>query len=88
MYALATMTKEYRIEQIGHQFIAVDPWDEIVDRFQSEEEARQSIERCKKQDEVWDMARLLMENAIKAHMQLNGVDRETSERAFRDVMDG
>jgi hypothetical protein len=31
---------------------------------------------------------LLMENAIKALMQLNGVDRDTAERAIRDVMGG
>jgi len=27
-----------------------------------------------------------MENAIKALMQLNGVDRDTAERAIRDAM--
>ena len=30
----------------------------------------------------------MMENAIKALMQLNGVDRDTTERAIRDVMGG
>ncbi len=33
-------------------------------------------------------AHLLVENAIKALMQLNGVDRDTAERAIRDIMGG
>ena len=33
-------------------------------------------------------AHLLVENAIKVLMQLNGVDRDTAERAIRDVMGG
>jgi hypothetical protein len=49
---------------------------------------KQSIERCKKEHAISETAHLLMENAIKALMQLNGVDRDTAERAIRDVMGG
>ncbi len=46
------MTNEYRIETVGSQFIVVDPWGEIVDRYTSEEEARQNIEPCKREDSI------------------------------------
>jgi hypothetical protein len=78
----------YKIETVGSQFIVVDPWDEIVGRYASEEETQRNIERCKKGHTIAETAHLLMENAIKALMQLNGVDRDTSERAMRDVMGG
>ena len=32
-----TMSTEYRIEAVGSQYIVVDPWDEIVGRYASEE---------------------------------------------------
>jgi len=80
------MDTDYRIEPVGSQFIVVDPWDEIVGRYISAEEAQQSIERCKKEHAISETAHLLMENAIKALMQLNGVDRDTAERAIRDAM--
>jgi hypothetical protein len=82
------MDSDYRIEPVGCQFIVVDPWDEIVGRYTSEEEAQRNIERCKKEHAIAETASLLMENAIKALMQLNGVDRDTAERAIRDVMGG
>ncbi len=46
------MSTEYRIEPVGRQFIVVDPWGEIVDRYPSEKEARQNIERFKKEQAV------------------------------------
>jgi hypothetical protein len=82
------LSNEYKIESVGRQFIVVDPWGEIVDRYPSEEEARQNIERCKREVAISDRAHVLVENAIKALMQLNGVDRGTAERAIRDVMGG
>jgi hypothetical protein len=33
-------------------------------------------------------AQILVENAVKALMQLNDIDRDTAERAIRDVMGG
>ena len=82
------MDTDYRIGPVGSQYIVVDPWDEIVGRYTSAEEAQQSIERCKREHAISETAHLLMENAIKALMQLNGVDRDTAERAIRDVMGG
>jgi hypothetical protein len=82
------MTNEYRIETVGSQFIVVDPWGEIVDRYTSEEEARQNIEPCKREDSIADNAHILVENAVTARMKLNDVDRDTAERAIRNVMGG
>jgi hypothetical protein len=66
----------------------VDPWDEIVGRYTSAAEAQQNIERFEKEHAVSETAHLLVENAIKALVHLNGVDRDTAERAIRDVMGG
>jgi hypothetical protein len=82
------MSFEYKIEPVGSQFIVVDPWDEIVGRYTSAEEAQQNIKRFKKEHAVSETARLLVENAIKALMRLSGVDRDTAERAIRDVTGG
>ncbi len=82
------MSIEYKIETVGGQFIVVDPWDEIVDRYPTEDAARQDIERCKKEDAMYETAKLLVDIAVKAHMQMHGVDRETAERWIRDAMGG
>ena len=38
------MSPEHRVEIIGRQFIVVDPTNEIVGRYTSQEEAQQTIE--------------------------------------------
>jgi hypothetical protein len=83
-----TAPNEYKIETVGSQYIVVDPSDEIVGRYNGEQEAQQNIERFEKEHAVSETAHLLVENAVKALMQLNGVDRDTAERAIRDVMGG
>jgi hypothetical protein len=61
------MTNEYRIEPVGSLFIVVDPWGEIVNRCSTEEAARQGIERCKKEDAMYEGAKTLLDIAVKAH---------------------
>ena len=85
---VTAMDIDYRIEPVGSQYIVVDPWDEIVGRYTSTQEALQNIERCKKEDAIAETAHLLVENAIKALVQVNGLDRDTAERAIRDAMGG
>jgi hypothetical protein len=82
------MNTEYRVEPCENGFLVFDPWGEIVDRYPSEEEARQNSERCKREDSIADNAHILVENAVTALMQLNGIDRDTAERAIRDAMGG
>lgn len=43
---------------------------------------------AKKEHAIAKTAHPLIENAVKALMQLNGVDRDAAERAIRDVMGG
>jgi hypothetical protein len=73
------MTTEYRIEPAGPAYIVIDPWGEqLVHRYPTEDAARQDIERCKKEEAMWETAKLLVDTAIKAHMQIHDVDRETA----------
>ena len=54
----AYMATEYRIEQAGSQFTVVDPWGErLVDVFPTEEAAKQDIERCKREDAMFETAK-------------------------------
>src|SRR4030095_6881733 len=73
-----TMSNEYRVEAAGGAFIVIDPWGErLVDVFPTEDAARQDIERCKKEDAMYETAKQLVDTAVKAHMEMFGVDRET-----------
>jgi hypothetical protein len=61
-----------------NQFTVIDPWGEQVDVYPTEDAAKQDIERCQKEDAMWNSAQLLVDTAIHAHMQMHGVDRETA----------
>ena len=74
------MSNDYRIEPAGSSFRVIDPWGEyLVDRFPTWDAAQQDIDRCKREDEMYDTAQQLVNIAIEAHMQKFGVDRETAE---------
>jgi hypothetical protein len=61
------------------QFTVVDPWGEqLVDVFPTEEAAKQDIERCKKEDAMYETAQLLVDISVKTLMQMHGVDRQTA----------
>jgi len=72
------MTNDYRIEPAGTAFIVIDDLGEQVDTYPTEEAAKQDIERCKREDRMYETAKLLVDTAIKAHMERFGVDRETA----------
>ncbi len=72
------MSTEYRVEAAGSQFTVIDPWGEQVNTYPTERAAKQDIERCKKQDSMYETAKHLVDAAIKAHMQMFEVDRETA----------
>lgn len=59
------MSSEYRVEQAGAQFTVIDPWDEQVDLYPTEEAAQRGIERCKKDDAMYETAKLLVDTAVK-----------------------
>jgi hypothetical protein len=83
------MTTEYRIEPAGPAYIVIDPWGEqLVDMYPTEEAARRDIERCKEEEAMWETAKLLVDAAIKAHMQIHGVDRETAAYWVNSALGG
>jgi hypothetical protein len=59
----------YRIESSGDQFVVIDPFDEVVDWFATEDAAEQSIAHCQKQDAMHGSAKLLIESAVTAHSE-------------------
>ena len=66
-----------------------DPWGErLVDDFPTQEAAQQDIERCKREDAMYETTQQLMDIAIKAHMQKFGIDRETAQYWIHGAMAG
>jgi hypothetical protein len=72
------MSNDYRIEPAGSQFTVIDPWGEIVNTYATEDAAKEDIERCKREDAMYETAKQLVDFAVKAHMEVFGVDRETA----------
>ena len=72
------MSAEYRIVAAGSQFTALDAAGVHVGIYSSEEAAGQGVERRRKQDAMLETAKLLLDTATKAHMQIYGVNRETA----------
>ena len=72
------MSAEYRIVADGSQFTALDAAGVHVGIYPSEEAAGQGVERRRKQDAMLETAKLLLDTATKAHMQIYGVNRETA----------
>jgi diaminopimelate epimerase len=79
---------EYRIETSGNQFVVIDSFDEVVDTYTSEEAAKQAIEQCKKEDAMYETAKLLMESAVTAHMEQFKVSREIAGYWIRSAAEG
>ena len=79
------MINEYRIEPVGSRFAVIDPWGERVGTYPTGEVAKQDIERCKKEDRMYETAKQLMDTAIKAHMQMFEIDRETAQYWIRSA---
>jgi len=53
-------------------------YDEDVAVHSTREEAEQEIERCLQEDARSEMARILVDTAIKSYMDMFGTDRETA----------
>jgi hypothetical protein len=64
----------------------IDPSDEWVDLYSTEDAAKQDVERCKKEDSMWETAKLLVNISIRTHMHKFGVDRETATCWIHSVM--
>jgi hypothetical protein len=82
------MKNDYRIEPAGNQFTVIDPWGEqLVNTYPTEQAAQQDIERCKREDAMYETAKQLVDTTIKAHMERFGVDRETARYWVSSAME-
>jgi hypothetical protein len=80
------MDNEYQIEPFGKKFRVIDPEGEyLVDVFPSEAAAKLEIEGCKKEDVLWQSARLLVAKAKTTLMTKHDVDSNIARSLIRDA---
>jgi hypothetical protein len=72
------MNAGYRIEPTADKFTVFGPYNEDVAIHATLEEAEAEIRQCLEEDKRSEMARILIESAIKAYTDMFGVDRETA----------
>jgi len=83
------MTTDYRIEPAGTAFKVIDPLGEYrVDLSPTREAAQHGLDRCKREDEMYETAKQLVHAAIEAHIQKFGIDRETTQYWIHSAMGG
>jgi hypothetical protein len=82
-----TMSKRYRIEPFVARWIVIDGAGTRARTYTTEEPAEQDIECCQREAEMYRTAKILVEVAIEALVQMHGVDRETAARWVFSVMD-
>jgi hypothetical protein len=58
------MSNEYRVDTTGNQFTVIDPWDEQVDVYATEAAAKH-VERCKREDKMFETPKQLVDTAVK-----------------------
>jgi len=80
------MNTEYHIEPSDREFIVIDPHGEKVGRYPTEEAAKSDIERCKRDDAMYESAKRLVDIAIKAHMKMFAVERDISRYWISSAM--
>ncbi len=74
------MNAGYRIEPTNDKFTVFGPYNEDVAVHATREEAEQEIERCLQEDARSEMAKILVDTAIKSYMDMFGADRETARQ--------
>jgi hypothetical protein len=79
---------EYRIETSGDQFVVIDSFAEVVDKYDTAEAAERSIEQCKREDVMYETAKQLIESAVAAHMEQFNVSREIAGFWIRGAAEG
>jgi hypothetical protein len=72
------MNTGYRIEPTADKFTVFGRYDENVAIHSTREEAEQEIERCLQEDARSEMAKILVDTAIKCYIDMFGADRETA----------
>jgi hypothetical protein len=82
---VTTMSNEYRIEPAGTQFAVIDAGGERVNTYPTEAAAKKDIERCKKEDAMYETAKRLVDAAMTAHAEMFGISRETARYWIRSA---
>ena len=83
------MNADYQIKRAGKQFRVLNPWGEyLVDMFPTREAAEKDIERCKREDALFETAKQLVHIAIEAHAQKFEIDRQAAEYWIHSAMGG
>lgn len=77
----------YRIEAAGSQFRLTDTDGQELGEYSTAEAANEELRRREKEDAMLDTAKLLINVAVKAHMQIYGSDRETALYWIRRASD-
>ncbi len=72
------MNAGYRIEPTADKFTVFGPYNQDVAVHLTREEAEQEIARCLQEDARAEMARILVDTAIKSYMDMFGADRDTA----------
>jgi hypothetical protein len=80
------MGDEYRIRPFGSQF-EINNAGETVGAFQTEREAKHKIDVFVSDDAMWQSARLLVQAAISALMNMRHVDSRTAQYWIREAAD-
>ena len=70
--------REYRIEQDGDKFVAIDSEQETVGTYDTEQDAQAEIEREKRDDAIWERSKQLMRNAVRTLVAEFAVDLEAA----------
>ena len=76
------MNAGYRIEPTADKFTVFGPYNEDVAVHSTREQAEQEIERCLQEDARSEMAKILVDTAIKSFMDMFGVDREVARESI------
>lgn len=72
------MNAGYRIEPTADKFIVFGPYNQDVAVHSTREDAEEEIKRCLQEDARSEMARILVDTAIKSYMDMFGADRQTA----------
>jgi hypothetical protein len=72
------MSAGYRIVPTADKFTVFGPYNEDVAVHSTREEAEEEVKRCLEEDARSEMAKVLVDSAIKSYMDMFRVDRETA----------
>lgn len=79
------METTYHIEASGNKYTVIDSWQEEVGTFATEDAAKQEIDRCQKEDALYEDAQHLIDIAVKTLTERHGVDRQNAVHWIRSA---